>query len=448
MHETRVQSRENLTDFLSQRCVQFLAERASHHLKTGFPRNTSTDIYPEAAYPVEKGDDCRKDSLHCAIKNFFEVILEPLEKGGWRQDSKSRLACWIAETKRDGLTLPEVIQSLLELKEFILRSVNDRLFYRPIEANKRYQEITGIFDQTLVRLSSALNEASRNPCVAGPVILETQPPEAPSESFRLLTTISHELHAPLVSIIGDTEGIIDVLDDFPNDRIKGLRENAKRILSNTRHLLSVVRNTVEWSKHENQAMTLEARGFDLRKCVIDVLTTVSPMLKEKGIQAVLRSPESIPRPFGDYRRTMQILLNLLTNAIRYTPPQGRIAIEVSPLSGRDQDGEACRTRFVKVTVIDTGIGIDKEKTPLILDEFGKCEEEDHSDGEGLGVELYIAKRLVELQGGQIWSKSQPRKGSRFSFTLPIEKPGSNGPNQEIPTHVVGTNITEECHQAL
>ena len=142
------------------------------------------------------------------------------------------------------------------------------------------------------------------------------------------------------------------------------------------------------------------------------------MLSEKGIRAVLRSPSGIPRPFGDYSRTKQILLNLLTNAVRYTPPQGKIAIEIVPLSGNQGKGNQSEPPFIKVTVIDNGIGIDGKKIGDVFEEFAMLDGNNNGKKEGAGLGLYIAKRLVELQGGEIWSRSQHRKGSRFSFTLP------------------------------
>jgi signal transduction histidine kinase len=193
---------------------------------------------------------------------------------------------------------------------------------------------------------------------------------------------------------------------------------------------------------------LKPESFDLRECALEVLTAISSMLTEKGIRAVVRSPKDIPKPFGDYSRTRQVLLNLLTNAIKYTPPQGKIAIEIAPYSDKEENGNGTKPGFIKVTVIDNGIGIDREKFPFVFKEFSRVDSNGDEGKEGIGLGLFIARRLVELQGGRIWLKSQPKKGSRFSFTLPtvhnqaVYKDQHHPKNQRVTQ---STHADQYCH---
>ena len=400
-----------LTDFLLRNRGKILEGlgRESHASRLG--RMQAGDL-----------DGERRMALDRSIESFFSCCIRALESDV-AEDTDRRLDAWIEETRQEDLELPFLVESVLNLKTVVSGFVMDRLYYKPRDLKLLNQAINAHFDHALFRLTLVCSGAGGTG-PGRPADCDPDRAEPPDETLRILSTISHELHTPLASIIGYSEGILEQLDEPEGNRSERVREDLEKVLRNARYLLEIIRNSMEWSRIEVHEALLERRQFDMRECVLEVLAMVSGSLNDKDIRAVLRAPDDVPRPCADYRRTKQILLNLLTNAIRYTPRQGKIAIELTPWS----NGAAENAPAVKVTVIDNGIGIEPDRLPSIFGEFHRGHPSGGGGSEGIGLGLFIARRLVELQGGRIWSKSEPKKGSRFSFTLPTEAPTGSIPD--------------------
>ena len=165
--------------------------------------------------------------------------------------------------------------------------------------------------------------------------------------------------------------------------------------------------TFDLARIEAGQMTLYLERLSVREVAADVLETLRPLTVEKGITLDIAASESGDTVRADRDRLHQVLLNLTHNAIKFTASGGRVRVQVEEQSARE----------VVVTVEDTGVGIPAEDIERIFTIFHQAHPDVVSTG-GSGLGLAIAKKLVELQGGRMWVRSQPGQGSVFSFALP------------------------------
>jgi signal transduction histidine kinase len=222
---------------------------------------------------------------------------------------------------------------------------------------------------------------------------------------EFLANMSHELRTPLNAIIGFSEVLGERLFGELNEK---QAEYTEDILSSGRHLLSLINEILDLSKVEAGRMELELATFDLPLAIDNARTFVRERATKHGITLDVAVDEHLGDFVGDERKIKQILLNLLSNAVKFTPEGGRIGIEA-----RQADGA------VEISVSDTGIGIAPEDQPRIFEEFRQVGSDYAHKGEGTGLGLTLAKKFVELHGGKIWVESEVGKGSKFTFTLPM-----------------------------
>ena len=155
-------------------------------------------------------------------------------------------------------------------------------------------------------------------------------------------------------------------------------------------------------------MELEMATFDLPLAIDNARTFVRERATKHGITLDVAVDERLGDFVGDERKIKQILVNLFSNAVKFTPEGGRIAIDA-----RQSDDS------VEISVTDTGVGIAAEDQPKIFEEFRQVGSDYAHKVEGTGLGLTLAKKFVELHGGRIWVTSKPGEGSTFAFTLPI-----------------------------
>ncbi len=217
--------------------------------------------------------------------------------------------------------------------------------------------------------------------------------------------INHEMRTPLTAIIGYIDLLLgrDSLTPDEKQMIHTIRNNSHR-------LLDLVNNILDISRIEDGRLTLVRRGIKMRPVVNQAIDAIKPMADKKHIRINIDIPPQIPAVWGDPKRVHQILLNLLSNGVKYTPDTGTITVTAQPSDSWD---------MVKIGVRDTGIGIPCDLLPIIFDRFSRIErpEIEHTVGTGLG--LSIAKGLVEVHGGEIWVESEEGRGTCFTFTLPV-----------------------------
>ena len=160
-------------------------------------------------------------------------------------------------------------------------------------------------------------------------------------------------------------------------------------------------------------LTLDIRATDIGDLLRDAAVNFSPQADDRGIRLALALPGDLPEVLADARRIAQVLGNLLTNALRYTPRQGTVTLSA-----------ALRSGGVELAVADTGSGIPPEDLPHIFDRFWRGEKSRSRAAGGSGLGLAIAKQLVQMHGSSILVSSTPGAGTTFSFTLPLAPTGS------------------------
>jgi PAS domain S-box-containing protein len=227
-----------------------------------------------------------------------------------------------------------------------------------------------------------------------------------------LANMSHELRTPLNSVIGFSEVLQDQMFGPVNEKQK---EYLTNILTSGKHLLSLINDILDLSKVESGKMELEVSDFSLRESLDASLMMLREKALKNGITLKMElAPEADVRILADQRKLKQIMFNLLTNAVKFTPAGGTVDVN------GERDGD-----FIKITVADTGLGIKKEDIPKLFQTFTQLESVYTKEYEGTGLGLALTRRLVELQGGRIWVKSLFGMGSRFSFTIPLAQSAGN-----------------------
>ncbi len=217
-----------------------------------------------------------------------------------------------------------------------------------------------------------------------------------------LSLVSHELRTPLSSILLYSEMLLDGLADSEESRTEFLGT----IVDNCKRLTRLINDVLDLSKIEAGRMRFKLDKLEFRVVVADTLNGLKPSIEAKRIAFEYRESQAPDlRLWGDYDKVIQVLTNIVSNAVRFTPENGRITVE---LNRRDGMG--------LVSVSDTGKGIRPEDIPKVFDRFGQLESIDHhSEGSGLG--MTISKSIIERLGGEIWIESELGRGTTVLFTL-------------------------------
>ncbi|HEX3484630.1 MAG TPA: PAS domain-containing sensor histidine kinase [Micropepsaceae bacterium] len=224
---------------------------------------------------------------------------------------------------------------------------------------------------------------------------------------QFLATMSHELRTPLNAILGFSEVIRDgVFGDSANSWQK-YADYASSIHASGRHLLSLISEILDLSKIEAGSYVLDIRTIDLRDVIEDALTIVSPAAEKAGVTLRTTLAETPVWLDADERAVRQIALNLLANAVKFTPNGGSITVEANAIA-----------TMAQLTVTDTGIGIAKEHVSAVFELFRQVDSSIQRRHEGTGLGLAITKRLIELHGGTITLESELSVGTRVRACFP------------------------------
>ncbi|MEJ5224617.1 MAG: ATP-binding protein [Anaerolineales bacterium] len=230
-----------------------------------------------------------------------------------------------------------------------------------------------------------------------------------TESMRrqLIGDVSHELRTPLTVIKGMMEGLVDGV-------LPGTPETYEQIHKEADRLSRLVEDLQELSRVEAGAFQLRLASMQIRDLILSIDKRMRPQFDARGITFQCEISPNLPAVTADEDRLLQVLINLLGNALQYTPSGGRVDLTAW------QQGEQ-----VAIRVADTGVGIAPEHLPHILTRFYRADpSRSRQSGGGSGIGLTVAKHLVEAQGGKITAESAgPGKGSQFTVFLPIASPG-------------------------
>ncbi len=229
-----------------------------------------------------------------------------------------------------------------------------------------------------------------------------------------VANVSHELRTPLTSIKGYVEALLDGGKDDPSVAGRFL----DIILKQSDRLNLIIEDLLELSKIESGQVSLREEPLDLRALVERTLSTIKPIADRKGHRLVIALDPSLPLIAGDDDRLVQVLTNLLDNAIKYTPGGGTITIRGTPSPSPHTAEPSLNT--IDLIVADTGIGIPEKDRPRIFERFYRVDKARSRDLGGTGLGLAIVKHLVEGHGGQVWVEANHPQGSHFVVRLPIK----------------------------
>jgi signal transduction histidine kinase/CheY-like chemotaxis protein len=230
-----------------------------------------------------------------------------------------------------------------------------------------------------------------------------------------LANMSHELRTPMNAIIGYTDLLIDQLDGPINEEQE---KSLKKVAANSRHLLQLINDVLDISKIESGKMKLSPKEIDFRWLIESIMPTFEPLIKQKSLILSADIAEGFPLLYADEDKVKQILINLISNAIKFTHTGG-ITVKAKISDRGVVPGE--EPIFAEICVEDTGIGIKEEDIGKVFDKFVQVDLTTIRQYEGTGLGLSIARGLVSLHKGVIWVTSEYGKGSKFCFTIPMKK---------------------------
>ncbi|MBU3178921.1 GAF domain-containing sensor histidine kinase [Clostridium estertheticum] len=235
-----------------------------------------------------------------------------------------------------------------------------------------------------------------------------------------LSTVSHELRTPLTSIIGFTEMVkrkfegtivpeLDLSVEKNQSAVVKIKRNVNIILSEGERLSSLINDLLDISRMEAGKILLNMRKIDIEEIITQVITLTNPIIRDKSLQVIQSISETLPEIMADKDKLMQVIINLISNAIKFTE-KGCIV---------------CSARVVAqniiVSISDTGVGISEEDKKYIFEKFSQVGDTLTDKPTGTGLGLSICKYIIEEHGGEIWVESEIGKGTDFSFSIPIIK---------------------------
>jgi adenylate cyclase len=229
--------------------------------------------------------------------------------------------------------------------------------------------------------------------------------DASQHKSQFLASMSHELRTPLNAIIGVTEMLREDAEALKQDI-----EPLDRVLGAGRHLLALINDILDLSKIEAGRMELNLETFALPPLIDDVVKTIEPLVAKNGNQVVVHCDTEIGTLHADQMRLRQALLNLMSNANKFTEKGTvTIAAQQEQENGRD---------WITLSVADTGIGMTAEQMGKLFQEFSQASSTTASKYGGTGLGLVISRRFCRMMGGDITVASEPGKGSVFTVRLP------------------------------
>jgi signal transduction histidine kinase len=231
---------------------------------------------------------------------------------------------------------------------------------------------------------------------------------------EFVSQVSHELKNPMTSMRGYTDllisGAVGPVTEAQKNFLQTIRANVNR-------MATIVGDLADISRIESGHLKLEFKAVQISDVVDEVQRAQQHNVNEKNQTLEIRIPEDLPAVWGDRTRLVQILINLVSNANKYTPEEGRIIIEAEHTENRwDPDGAP---EVVRISVIDNGLGMTPEDQAKIFTKFFRSEDPKAREAPGTGLGLNITRNLVEMQGGKIWFESEYGQGTTFSFTVPV-----------------------------
>ena len=225
---------------------------------------------------------------------------------------------------------------------------------------------------------------------------------------QFLSHVSHELRTPLTCI---HQFVTILLDGLAGDVNPEQRDHLGTILRSVNQLGAMVRDLLEATRAESRKIRIEPHCVSIGDLMRQAVAMMQAIAREKQVGLEMALDTRIPLVYGDPDRILEILINLIDNGIKFTPPDGSVMVKASLVEAD--------SGFVYLSVVDTGCGINPEAKALIFERLYQAPNAIDDSRKGLGLGLFITKELVGLHGGRMWVASELAHGSTFSFTLPL-----------------------------
>ena len=270
-----------------------------------------------------------------------------------------------------------------------------------LEKARLYEQLKSASEQLEEKVREATAELVRRNELLQRQHLELE--QASQLKSQFLANMSHEFRTPLNAILGYTSMLLQgVSGEVPPSQ----RQKLQRIDSNSRHLLSIINDILDISRIEAGKMPLHIEEFELHGLLSELLAEVEPLIQKAKLQTITEIPVDLPPMVSDRQKVKQVVLNLLTNAIKFTP-QGQVKVVADVDVG-----------LFRIRVQDTGIGIAPSDRDKVFEDFRQADNSVTREYGGAGLGLAICKRLVNMLGGTIELQSELGRGSTFTVTVP------------------------------
>ncbi|MCX7661462.1 MAG: cell wall metabolism sensor histidine kinase WalK [Candidatus Omnitrophica bacterium] len=263
----------------------------------------------------------------------------------------------------------------------------------------------------ILRASSAIIEDENGETIGMVSVLSdiTKQKELDRMKDNFVANVSHELRTPLVALERSLNMIL-------TGQLGEISPAQKEFLSiaqrNLKRLSLLINDLLDLSKIQAGRMQIAPVNSSLERIIDEAIKGLENWAKTKSIEIIKKIKKDIPEFYFDSNRIIQVLNNLIGNAIKFTPQNGKITVCAE-----------LKDDFVWVSVEDTGVGIPKDKLEKIFDRFYQVSERTPTDISGTGLGLSISKEIIQLHGGRIWAESEENKGAKFTFTLPFKTGG-------------------------
>lgn len=347
-----------------------------------------------------------------AVKKAAESIISSLNEAAVAVDTKQNIIIFnaIAE-KMMGISSKDAIGKSIDT---IIKVSQDKVLL-PFSSYSKFEGDTGIQSRTLslqigieniqIMLTTSHHSLGAQKATLITFIDTSQEQQLEEMKVDFVSMAAHELRTPLTAI----RGYASLMQmHYANQLDDAARELLTRLIVSTANLTNLIDNLLSVSRIERNNLTIEVKPLDLGIIIKDIFTSYEQEATTKRQHFTLNMPDKLPMVMADPFRIGQVLINLIGNALTYTPDGGTVTVTVTNKSDN-----------LEISVQDTGEGIPQEALPRLFTKFFRVSGSLEQGSKGSGLGLYITKSIVDLHHGKIWAESNLGKGSTFIFTLPI-----------------------------